>query len=635
MPLLRLDDVGLAYGHHPLLDHAALSIESGERVCLIGRNGEGKSSLLRIISGAIKPDSGQRVIQSGLRIATLDQEVAVDGTETVYEVVAGGLAALGKALAEYESLTSLLTATPEPEVIERMGVLQHELDSHDGWRLQQRVSTVITELKLDAHARMVELSGGWRRRVMLARALVSEPDLLLLDEPTNHLDIEAILWLENYLASFSGAVLFVSHDRAFLRRLATRIIELDRGTLSSWPGTYDDYLRRKADELAAEETRNALFDKRLSEEEAWIRQGIKARRTRNEGRVRALEAMRRERRDRRERIGRADMRLSQADTSGKLVFEAEHLELSYGDTTIVRDFSAKVQRGDRIALIGPNGVGKSTLLRALLGDLQPTGGTLRRGTKLEAAYFDQQREQLDPTATVMDSVGGGKLSVTVGGQTQHVTGYLRKFLFPPERLRSPVSMLSGGERNRLLLARLFAKPANLLVLDEPTNDLDADTLELLEETLMDFQGTLLLVSHDRAFVDNVATSTWVFDGHGAVHEYVGGYSDWRAHVDRGAASAPPQPKAPTSPAKPEAPPIQQPPPVARRKRPYKEQREIEELPLRIETLEQEQRVLQATIADSRFYEQDKTQIAGVITRLAETEKALAECYARWEILESP
>jgi len=635
MPLLRLDDVGLAYGHHPLLNHAALSIESGERVCLIGRNGEGKSSLLRIISGAVKPDSGQRVIQSGLRIATLDQEVAAAESETVYEVVAGGLAALGKALAEYEHLTSLLTAAPEPEVIDRMGVLQHELDSHDGWRLQQRVGTVITELKLDAHARMVELSGGWRRRVMLARALVAEPGLLLLDEPTNHLDIEAILWLENYLASFGGAVLFVSHDRAFLRRLATRIIELDRGTLSSWPGTYDDYLRRKADELAAEETRNALFDKRLSEEETWIRQGIKARRTRNEGRVRALEAMRRERRERRERIGRADMRLSQADVSGKLVFEAEHINLSYGETNIVRDFSTKVQRGDRIALIGPNGVGKSTLLRALLGDLEPSSGTLRRGTKLEAAYFDQQREQLDPNATVMDSVGGGKLSVTVGGQTQHVAGYLRKFLFPPERLRSPVSMLSGGERNRLLLARLFAKPANLLVLDEPTNDLDADTLELLEETLMDFQGTLLLVSHDRAFVDNVATSTWVFDGHGGIHEYVGGYSDWRAQADRAVELPRVATKAPSSPATPQTQPAQQPPPAARRKRPYKEQREIEELPLRIEALEQEQLMLQTTVGDPHFYEQDKARIASVTERLTEIEKALAECYARWQMLESP
>ncbi|MHB8254368.1 MAG: ATP-binding cassette domain-containing protein [Acidiferrobacter sp.] len=635
MPLLRLDDVGLAYGHHPLLDHAALAIESGERVCLIGRNGEGKSSLLRVVSGATKPDSGQRVIQSGLRIATLDQEVATAETETVYEVVAGGLAAMGKALAEYDRLTALLTETPDPAVLDRMGVVQHELDSHDGWRLQQRVNTVITELKLNAHARMAELSGGWRRRVMLARALVAEPGLLLLDEPTNHLDIEAILWLENYLASFDGAVLFVSHDRAFLRRLATRIIELDRGTLSSWPGTYDDYLRRKADELAAEETRNALFDKRLSEEETWIRQGIKARRTRNEGRVRALEAMRREHRERRERIGRADMRLSQAEVSGKLVFEAEHLDLSYGDTCIVRDFSVTVQRGERIALIGPNGVGKSTLLRALLGDLEPSSGTLRRGTKLEIAYFDQQREQLDPNATVMDSVGGGKLSVTVGGQTQHVAGYLRRFLFPPERLRSPVSMLSGGERNRLLLARLFAKPANLLVLDEPTNDLDADTLELLEETLMDFQGTLLLVSHDRAFVDNVATSTWVFDGHGQVREYVGGYSDWRAQADRVAEISPANTKAAPSPANPKpqaAPP--QPAPVTRRKRPYKEQREIEELPLRIETLEKEQRTLQATLGDPNFYAQDKAAIAIVTARLSGIEQALAVCYARWEALES-
>lgn len=634
MPLLRLDDVSLAYGHHPLLDHAALSVESGERVCLIGRNGEGKSSLLRIISAAIKPDSGQRVVAPGTRIATLDQEVAADADETVYEIVAGGLAALGQALAEYDRLIALLTDNTDPKVIERLGVVQHELDSHDGWRLQQRVNTVITELKLDAQARMAELSGGWRRRVMLARALVAEPGLLLLDEPTNHLDIEAILWLENYLATFTGAVLFVSHDRAFLRRLATRIIELDRGTLSSWPGTYDDYLRRKAAELAAEETRNALFDKRLSEEETWIRQGIKARRTRNEGRVRALEAMRRERRERRERVGRADMRLSQAEVSGKLVFEAEHIDLSYGDTPIVRDFSVKVQRGDRIALIGPNGVGKSTLLRALLGDMEPTAGTLKRGTKLETAYFDQQREQLDPNATVMDSVGGGKLTVTVGGQTQHVAGYLRRFLFPPERLRSPVSMLSGGERNRLLLARLFAQPANLLVLDEPTNDLDSDTLELLEETLLDFQGTLLLVSHDRAFVDNVATSTWVFAGQGHVREYVGGYSDWRAQVGDETSEAQSVPSDPPPPTPAKTPAAAQATTATRRKRPYKEQREIEELPARIEALEREQSELEATLSDPHFYEQPQDQVAAVTARLSDTQKALAACYARWEALEA-
>ena len=638
MPLLRLDDIGLAYGHHPLLDHANLSIESGERVCLIGRNGEGKSSLLRIISGAIRPDSGQRVAESGLRIATLDQEVEGRGDETVYEVVASGLARLGDALAEYERLTTLLTATPDTRIIERMGVVQQELDSHDGWRLQQRVHTVLTELKLDAHALMKALSGGWRRRVMLARALVSDPGLLLLDEPTNHLDIEAILWLENFLTSYSGAVLFVSHDRTFLRKLATRIIELDRGSLTSWPGGYDDYLRRKADELAAEETRHALFDKRLSEEEAWIRQGIKARRTRNEGRVRALEAMRRERRERRERVGRVDMRLGAAEASGKLVFEAEHLDLSYGDTPVIRDFSVTVLRGERIALIGPNGVGKSTLLRALLSDLAPSGGTLKRGTKLEVAYFDQQREQLDPGATVMESVGGGKLTVTVGGQTQHVAGYLRKFLFPPERLRSPVSMLSGGERNRLLLARLFAQPANLLVLDEPTNDLDAETLELLEETLLEFSGTLLLVSHDRAFVDNVATSTWVFDGQGSVREYVGGYSDWRAHVEAG--RGPSSPEATTAERTPKE--------IVRKggsqasrttartsKRPYKEQREIDELPIRIEALEHEQTTLVATISAPGFYEQERPQIEAALERLKEIEAALAACYARWEALETP
>ncbi len=628
MSLLRLDDISLAYGHHPLLDHASLAVMAGERVCLIGRNGEGKSSLLRIVAGTVRPDGGSRVLQPGLRIATLDQEVACADTATVYEIVSGGLAALGAALAEYDRLSTQLAEGADGDLLARLGAAQQILDSQDGWRFQQRVHTVITELGLDPHARMGELSGGWRRRVMLGRALVAEPDLLLLDEPTNHLDVDAILWLENYLASFTGGVLFVSHDRAFLRRLATRIVELDRGVLSSWPGTYEDYLRRKAEALAAEETRDALFDKRLSEEEAWIRQGIKARRTRNEGRVRALEAMRRERRARRERAGRADLRLDTADASGRLVFETDHLTLAYDGRVMIRDLSVTVQRGDRIALIGPNGAGKTTLLRALLGDVPPASGSVRRGTRLETAYFDQQREQLDPEATVMDSVGEGRLTVSIGGRQEHVAGYLRRFLFPPERLRSPVRMLSGGERNRLLLARLFARPANLLILDEPTNDLDTDTLELLEEILLEFTGTILLVSHDRAFIDHVATATWVFDGAGCVHEYVGGYSD-----------LPPRPPAPApgasqAPVEPRLPHTETAAAAPRRKRSYKEQREIDELPQRIEALEAEQASLQAAIAEPRFYEQDQATVARLFDRLAAIEKELSEHYARWEALES-
>ncbi|NNG11687.1 MAG: ATP-binding cassette domain-containing protein, partial [Halobacteria archaeon] len=579
MPLLRLDKVSLAFGHRPLLDEADLELSRGERVCLVGRNGEGKSSLMRIVSGEIVPDDGSLWVRPATRIAYLAQEVVLDSNDSVFDVVAGGVPELGQLISAYHHTATALEQAHTPAALQRLAELQHELEAVDGWQLEQRVETVLSRLSLDGEAAFQSLSGGWRRRVMLARALVCEPDVLLLDEPTNHLDIEAITWLEDFMAEFSGALLFVSHDRAFVRRLATRIIELDRGQLTSWPGNYDDYLRRKAEQLEVEAQHNAQFDKKLSQEEAWIRQGIKARRTRNEGRVRALKALREQRRLRRDRIGKVNLRLAEGELSGKLVFEAEDVNFGFGESTVIRDFSVNILRGDRVGIIGPNGAGKSTLIKLLLGDLSPDSGRIRRGTRLQNAYFDQQRAQLNPDASVMDNVGDGSQRVTINGRSRHVAGYLQDFLFPAERLQSPVSTLSGGERNRLLLARLFAQPANLLILDEPTNDLDVETLELLEELLMDYQGTLLLVSHDRAFLDNVVTSTLVFEGEGRIREYVGGYSDWLRQ--RKSAKEP----AAAKPARRLAPARAEPPAGKPCKLSYKDQRELDTLPAKIEALE--------------------------------------------------
>jgi ATP-binding cassette subfamily F protein uup len=486
---------------------------------------------------------------------------------------------------------------------------------------------VLSRLNLDGDISMHALSGGWRRRVMLARALVCEPDLLLLDEPTNHLDIEAITWLEEFLVDYTGALLFVSHDRAFLKRLATRIVELDRGALTSWPGSYDDYVRRKEAQLATEAQHNALFDKKLSQEEAWIRQGVKARRTRNEGRVRALEALREQRRQRLDRVGKVDLKLEEGGLSGQLVFEAEHVDFNYGDTAVIKDFSVRVMRGDRIGIVGPNGAGKSTLIKLLLGELPPTRGQLRRGTRLQVAYFDQQRADLDPAAMVMDSVGEGSQTVTINGRSQHVAGYLQSFLFPPERLRSPVSTLSGGERNRLLLARLFARPANLLVMDEPTNDLDVETLELLEELLLEYQGTLLLVSHDRAFLDNAVTSTLVFEGGGRIGEYVGGYTDWLRQK-----KSVPKPESAARAGKPAT--ATEAPRAKPRKLSYKDQRELEALPGKIQALEAEQSRLQESVSHAGFYQQPGEAIAATLARLQTVTAELEVCYVRWEALES-
>ena len=629
MPLLRLDKVSLAFGHRALLDQVDLELRRGERICLVGRNGEGKSSLLRVIAGEVAPDDGELWVRPAMQVAHLAQEVTLERNDSVFDVVAGGLPGMGQLLTDYHHAASRLEHSQADADIQRLAGLQHELEAAGGWQLEQRVETVLSRLKLDGDADFHSLSGGWRRRVMLARALVCDPDVLLLDEPTNHLDIEAITWLEEFMADYQGALLIISHDRAFVRRLATRIIELDRGQLTSWPGNYDEYLRRKEAALAVEAEHNALFDKKLAREEAWIRQGIKARRTRNEGRVRALQSLREQRRLRRDRVGKANLRLQDTEQSGKLVFEADDISFAWDGNPIVQHFSTTILRGDRVGIVGPNGSGKSTLIRLLLGDLAPSSGRIRRGTRQQAAYFDQQRAQLDPDAAVMDSVAEGSTRVTIGGRSRHVAGYLRDFLFPPERLQSPVSTLSGGERNRLLLARLFAKPANLLVLDEPTNDLDMETLELLEELLMDFEGTLLLVSHDRAFLDNVVTSTLVFEEEGRIGEYVGGYTDWlrqrKVPVTRGTSSRKPQVNyRETVAEKPSGKPA---------KLSYKDQRELDALPGKIETLEAEQVELQARSSDPAFYQLDQETISDTMERLQSVTDELEACYERWGELE--
>jgi ATP-binding cassette subfamily F protein uup len=627
MPLLSFSDVSLAFGPEPLLDRASFQLEAGERVCLIGRNGAGKSTLLRIADGELTPDGGELWRQPGLRSARLAQELFVPDDTSVFDVVAGGLHEIGALLAEYHRVARAVG--DDPTLLRRLESLQHEIEARDGWRLHDRALSGLAAHGLSADAPIGELSGGSRRRVALARALVADPDLLLLDEPTNHLDVDVIQWLEELLLDFRGGVLFVTHDRALISRLATRILELDRGALTSWPGDYPNFLARKAALLEEEARSNALFDRKLAQEEAWIRRGIKARRTRNEGRVRALVEMRAERGRRREVQGRANFDVEEARRSGRLVIDAERVSFAFGSRPIVRDLSLRILRGDRIGLIGPNGVGKTTLLRLLLGRLAPDSGRVRLGTKLEIAYFDQLRMQLEPEKTVIENVAGGSEIFEIGGERRHVIGYLQEFLFSPDRARTRVATLSGGERNRLLLARLLAAPANLLVLDEPTNDLDIETLELLEERLLAFSGTILLVSHDRAFLDNVVTSTLAFEGEGRVFEYVGGYTDALRQRRTARVAAPAPEKAGRSAARPASPSRPAPARLSRR-----EQRELDELPAVIEALEREQGELASELSRPGFYQGDAALQARVHARLATLPAELEVAYARWESLDA-
>jgi len=629
MPLLRFDNVSLAYGHLPLLAHVSFQIESRERVCLLGRNGTGKTTFLRAITGIAQPDEGEIWRQDRLRIGHLEQEVTADTAQTLYEVAASGLGELGLLLADYHRVTQEADAA-DRQSLQRMAALQTQIDALGGWNLGQKVETVLTRLGLPADQLLASSSGGIRRQVMLARALVSEPELLLLDEPTNHLDITAITWLENFLLDYPGGLIFITHDRMFLRRVATRIIELDRGKLTSFPGDYDAYLDKKEELLEVEAQAAARFDKKLAEEEAWIRQGIKARRTRNEGRVRALQSMRRERNQRLELQGKVRFGLDPGVLSGKLVVDLRHVTFGYGSNLIIGELSTTILRGDRIGIIGPNGCGKSTLLKLILGEIRPTGGEVVMGTRLKLAYFDQHRRELNPAKTVRENMTDGSDYVTVGGRTRHVTGYLKDFLFPPQRIDSQVQALSGGERNRLLLAKIFTQSANMLVLDEPTNDLDVETLELLEDLLADYEGTLLLVSHDRTFLDNVVTSTLIFEGEGKIGEYAGGYED--SERQRRAALHKELPKRAV---------VQQAIDARvnhgndkKRRLSYKEQREREALPDKIEALETEQSQLHTLMGDADFYRQQGEKITVTLERLEALEQELQACYERWETLES-
>ncbi|HEY9132868.1 MAG TPA: ATP-binding cassette domain-containing protein [Dyella sp.] len=621
MSLIQLQRVDFSIGGPLLLEHVDLSIEANERVCIVGRNGEGKSTLMKLIAGELRADDGEVRVQNGIVVARMAQEVPQGTAGSVFDVVAEGLGDLGQLLARYHHLL-------HEGQLEELGEVQAQIEARHGWDLDRRVADVLVRLELPGETDFAALSGGMKRRVLLAQALVRKPDVLLLDEPTNHLDIEAIGWLEGFLKQFDGSIVFVTHDRSFLRALATRIVEIDRGQLTSWPGDYDNYLRRREERLHAEAQANALFDKKLAQEEVWIRQGIKARRTRNEGRVRALKALRRERSERRELTGQARMTLANAQASGKKVIELDRVHQSYGGRVLIDDLNTTIMRGDRVGIIGPNGAGKSTLLKILLGELKPERGEVQLGTGLQIAYFDQHRAQLNDSLNALDNVAEGREYIELNGQRKHIIGYLQDFLFSPERARAPITRLSGGERNRLLLAKLFAQPSNVLVMDEPTNDLDVETLELLEELLTEYQGTLLLVSHDREFLDNVVSSTLVLEGGGRVGDYVGGYSDWLRQKPAEQVVAAAAPKAEV---KPVAAPVASEP--AKRKLSYKDARELEQLPGRIEKLEGEVASRGEQMNDPKFFQQDAAAIVKANEALAALQAELDAAYARWAELD--
>ncbi|QNS14236.1 ABC transporter ATP-binding protein [Mannheimia bovis] len=637
MALLNLSNAYLGFGDHPLLDHTELHIEPNERVCLVGRNGAGKSTLMKVLAGEVQLDDGKLIFEKDIVVTRLEQDPPRHIQDTVFDYVAEGIAHLSELLKQYHHISQQMLTDYSDELLAKLSHIQAQLEHNNGWQFENRIQDTLKLLELDPEKRLCELSGGWVRRAALARALVADPDILLLDEPTNHLDVDAITWLEDLLLDFKGAIIFISHDRSFIRKMATRIVDLDRGKLISYPSNYDKYLEEKAEDLRVEALQNELFDKKLAQEEVWIRQGIKARRTRNEGRVRALKALREERRNRREVQGTAKIQLDQTARSGKIVFELANASYEIEGKNLLQNFTATIQRGDKIALVGPNGCGKTTFIKLLLGELQPTSGSIRCGTKLEVAYFDQYRAELDLEKTVMDNVADGKQDVEVNGVKRHVLGYLQDFLFPPKRAMTPVKALSGGERNRLLLAKLLLKPNNLLILDEPTNDLDVETLELLEEMLSDYQGTLLVVSHDRQFIDNTVEECYFFEGNGVLNKYIGGYFDAKQQQDNYHATrtANLQNSAKKEPLVADEPKQEKPKTEAKKvKLSYKDQRELEELPAKMEALEAEIEALQAEVNSADFFSKDQAYTNEKLQKLADTEAALEQAFERWEELEN-